>query len=83
MREDQGYGAGWGFAAGLLLGGLVGAGVALLMAPESGEDVRRQLTRRARRLADDARDRYSDARRRVRRARLHWREARDAGSSDG
>lgn len=60
---------GRGFAAGLLLGALIGAGVALLFAPQSGEDTRRLLRRRARRLASDARDRYDDLKDKVRKAR--------------
>jgi gas vesicle protein len=46
------------FAAGLLIGALVGAGIALLVAPSSGEETRRLIRRRARRLAVDARERY-------------------------
>lgn len=38
------------FGLGLLLGAALGAGAALLMAPASGEDTRRQLRRGARRL---------------------------------
>ncbi len=60
---------GKGFAAGLLLGALIGAGVALLFAPQSGEETRRLIRRRARRFAADARDRYDDLKEKVRRAR--------------
>lgn len=38
-----------GFGAGLVLGALLGAGTALLLAPQSGEDMRRQLRRSSRR----------------------------------
>jgi len=69
MEGESGNGRGRTFAAGLIIGGLVGAGLALLLAPQAGEETRRHLARRARRLADDARDRYEDARERVRRAR--------------
>jgi len=35
----------WGvFASGLALGGIIGAGVALLLAPKSGEDVRTMIS---------------------------------------
>lgn len=34
------------FAAGLFLGGLVGAALGLLLAPQSGEDTRRQISER-------------------------------------
>ena len=37
-----------------LLGALVGAGVALLLAPQSGEETRRQIGEKGRKLADDA-----------------------------
>ncbi len=60
---------GKGFAAGLLLGALIGAGVALLFAPQSGEDTRRLIRKKARRFANDARDRYDDLKDRVRKAR--------------
>lgn len=41
-----------GFVSGLLLGAVIGAGVALLAAPDSG----RRTRRRIRRVASDARD---------------------------
>ena len=40
----------------LVMGGLIGAGAALLMAPQSGKKTRRQMTRSSRK----ARDRASD-----------------------
>ena len=60
---------GKGFAAGLLLGALIGAGVALLFAPQSGEDTRRLIRKRAKRFARDAQDRYDDLRDKVKDAR--------------
>lgn len=42
--------AGLLFLAGTLLGGLVGAGVMLLMAPQSGKKTRKQLWRKGRNL---------------------------------
>jgi gas vesicle protein len=66
--SDNG-GDGRSFAAGLLLGALIGAGVALLFAPQTGEDTRRLIRKRARRFARDARDRYDDIRDKVRDAR--------------
>lgn len=36
-----------GFFAGLLLGGLLGAGISLLYAPQSGEKTRKQLKEKA------------------------------------
>jgi gas vesicle protein len=41
------------FIAGVLMGGLVGATVAILLAPGSGEEVRAQLQERTIRLKDD------------------------------
>jgi hypothetical protein len=62
-----------GFVAGVLFGALVGAGVALLVAPDRGEAVRKRLGRGFRDLQDDARDQMDDwrgeARREVRKQR--------------
>jgi len=44
-----------------LLGAAVGAGVALLLAPASGEETRRTLTDRARRLGEDLDDKLKTA----------------------
>jgi gas vesicle protein len=41
------------FFTGLIMGGLVGATVAILMAPSSGEEMRGQLQERSIRLRDD------------------------------
>ena len=57
------------FAVGLILGALIGAGVALLVAPQSGEETRRLLRRRAKKLAAGAQDRYEDVKDRIRQAR--------------
>lgn len=67
--EDESGGSGriGGFAIGLTLGVLVGAGVALLLAPASGDVTRRRLRRKldhARELASDGID---ELRRRARR----------------
>jgi gas vesicle protein len=37
-----------------LLGAVVGAGVALLLAPQTGEETRKQIGEKGRQLADDA-----------------------------
>lgn len=39
--KDSGFGS---FVAGLVIGGLIGAAVGLLLAPESGEDMRGQMS---------------------------------------
>ncbi len=49
--DEEGYGAGSLFLS-FILGGLVGAGVALLIAPKSGEETRRRI----RELADEVKD---------------------------
>jgi gas vesicle protein len=41
------------FIAGVIMGGLVGATIAILLAPASGEEVRAQLQERTIRLRDD------------------------------
>ncbi|MFQ5702615.1 MAG: YtxH domain-containing protein [Gemmatimonadales bacterium] len=62
IDELEGYAGARGFAAGLILGLLVGAGVALLVAPERGETVRRRLSRGFRHLQADARSQLDDLR---------------------
>jgi gas vesicle protein len=57
------------FAAGLILGALIGAGVALLFAPQSGAETRRIIRKRAKHLAADASDRFDDVKDRIKKAR--------------
>ena len=68
------------FAAGIILGAVLGAGLALLLAPRSGEQARERLreagmemTQRAREKAEDLRDR---AREKVEEIRAQVREGR-------
>lgn len=56
------------FIAGLAAGTLLGAGVALLMAPQSGARTRRHIRRAAEDITETARDRIEDASDDVRRA---------------
>jgi len=51
MKEEGGYGSG-SMLLSFLLGGVVGAGLALLLAPQSGEETRRQIKE----LAEDVKD---------------------------
>lgn len=81
MDREGGNGGVRTFAAGLLIGALVGAGIALLVAPSSGEETRRLIARRARRLAADARDRYEEARHELRQARERRRREHDDASA--
>lgn len=48
------------FLTGLICGAAIGAGVALLMAPESGKRTRKKLTRAAEDLRENANDRWED-----------------------
>ena len=64
-EHDSDLGA---FLAGFMIGGLIGAGVALLMAPQSGEETRElirersiELKGRAEEAADDFRSRAETA----------------------
>jgi gas vesicle protein len=50
------------FLAGLVLGALLGAGAALLMAPARGEVTRKKLRRRLRAMKDEAADRVETVR---------------------
>ncbi len=54
-HEDDGYSSGSVLLA-FVLGGLVGAGVALLLAPQSGLETRRKI----RELADDVKEKAND-----------------------
>jgi gas vesicle protein len=42
----------WGFLAGLLVGGLAGAGAMLLLAPQSGKETRAQIRQKSIELRD-------------------------------
>lgn len=53
MNERTGQQIGNGHAMGFIVGALIGAGVALLMAPATGSDTRRKLGETARRLRRD------------------------------
>jgi gas vesicle protein len=48
------------FISGLICGAAIGAGVALLMAPESGRKTRKRITRAAEDLREGAADRWDD-----------------------
>lgn len=53
--KDEGYSSG-SMLLSFLLGGLVGAGLALLLAPQSGEETRKKIQG----LADDVKDKTTD-----------------------
>lgn len=73
--DERGSG---GLVTGIIIGAIIGAGIALLAAPRTGEDTRRRLSRRARDLRDEAAERLEAASRRTRRElRRRRREIRD------
>ncbi len=55
IETEGGSSAGW-----FLFGALLGAGAALLLAPQSGERTRRELARRAKRIRKEAEGRWDD-----------------------
>lgn len=60
--ESTDFGA---FLAGLVVGGLIGAAAALMLAPQSGEETRAQIRQRGIELRDQANTAYDDARTRA------------------
>jgi hypothetical protein len=50
------------FGAGIAVGAALGASIALLFAPSSGEEIRAAIARRGTRLADQGRDVWGDLR---------------------
>jgi len=58
-----------GFAVGVMLGALLGAGLALMYAPDRGERTRHRLKRRIQRLRDEAADGLDRAGKRATQAR--------------
>jgi len=58
--------AGFLFVAGLLLGGLIGSGAMLLLAPQSGKKTRKQIRRKSRDLRIQTSDTLEDGVDRVR-----------------
>ncbi|MBP6772610.1 MAG: YtxH domain-containing protein [Gemmatimonadaceae bacterium] len=51
-----------GFGLGLLVGAMIGAGAALLLAPASGEDTRAALRKKARRAYREGSERFEELR---------------------
>jgi gas vesicle protein len=64
MREECGYGAGSIFLS-FLLGGVVGAGLALLFAPKSGRETRQSIHDFADDIKDKARGYVEDVKEKV------------------
>lgn len=55
-HENHAGSAAMGFVAGMLIGGLAGAGAMLLMAPQSGQRTRVQIRRKSMQLRDQAQE---------------------------
>ena len=62
MSNNDSFGA---FSAGFLIGGLIGAAVALLIAPQPGEQTRAQLQERGIELQSKAQDTLVQARKKA------------------
>lgn len=60
-QEDKGGGTAIGFGIGLVAGVALGVGIGLLLAPNDGESLRRDLAERAKRLKDEADGQYRRA----------------------
>ncbi|MGQ0602800.1 MAG: YtxH domain-containing protein [Anaerolineales bacterium] len=78
-NDDSDFGA---FFTGFVIGGLVGAAVALILAPQSGEETRAQLRQRSIELRDQAYDTAEDARRRAEDAAMTARERAEQASTE-
>ena len=64
MSDNNGSETG-SFLAGFILGGLVGAAVAMILAPSSGEEARRKIRERGIELRDQIEDRAEETRKRA------------------
>ena len=74
---------GWaGFVGGLVVGALIGAGVALLVVPASGRSLRRQLAKRLRRAREDVRGEWDDLKEAARRRLARRRRLRRADRAE-
>jgi len=60
-HEDHSGNTAMGFVAGMLIGGLAGAGAMLLLAPQSGRRTRVQIQRKSMALRDQAMDSMEEA----------------------
>jgi len=76
-QEPEGRGVG-GFAVGVIFGAFLGAGIALLFAPERGDKTRRNIRHRLRTLRDEAGDQLERAGKRTGRELLRRRRRLEA-----
>ncbi len=63
--DTNGRNSGASFLIGFIAGSMMGAGLALLFAPQAGDDMRREVADRAQRVRDKARDGFGSASERV------------------
>ena len=77
--SDMGHGS--TNMTGFFMGALVGAGLALLLAPASGGETRRRLTDTARRFGETAKEKVEEVTHRAERVAESGREAFMQGSS--
>jgi gas vesicle protein len=77
-RAPEGAGLG-GFAVGVIFGAFLGAGIALLFAPDRGDKTRRRLRRRLRSLREEAGEQLERAGKRTARDLLRRRRRLEAG----
>jgi YtxH-like protein len=75
-RDWRGAGV---LSLGIIAGAIVGAGVALLLAPQTGEEAREQIVSRARRLGTRADEGWDELRDELRRLRRRSRRAATRG----
>jgi gas vesicle protein len=61
QEHETGAKNAWSFLAGLLMGGLAGAGTMLLLAPQSGKKTRAQIQRKSIELRDQTTEVVEDA----------------------
>jgi gas vesicle protein len=78
-KGEAGGGGLAGFAMGVVFGALLGAGFALLYAPDRGDRTRRELKRRINRLREDAEEGLDRAGERARRELVRRRRRLEEG----
>jgi YtxH-like protein len=66
--EDRPHATRWAMFGGLALGAALGAGIALLVAPDSGRETRQEIARRSRKLKRRGADAWDDLRHELGRA---------------
>ena len=78
-HEDQGGYSGGAVAFAFLAGAIIGAGAALLLAPQTGAQTRNQLREYAQRAEDEVRERMGDVREKMKEAKTTLDSALEQG----